>query len=145
MNNGASDMHWMEKAKLPVVVGLYSVAGIYLVRWWSRSTMPISNSQLAFAFGTSAASSYLAQASLANFVSPYSDKAPWVETGLSTAYTWPVMYLASGDMSMANTYLPVQLVSQVTATLALGKWRKMQGIPTNNLPGQISACGAPMD
>ena len=136
---------WMQKTKVPIVVGVYSIAGLYLVRWWTQSTMPVSNSQLAFVFGTSAASSWLAKKASWKLMDPYSDSAPWVETLGSAALTWPVMYWASMDTSTANMFVPIQLVSQIVATAAVGKWKRMHGVPVQNLPGQIGACGAPSD
>ena len=124
------------------VVGVYSLAGIYLARWMRGSTAPISTKDLAFAAGTSAAAAWGAPMVIQMVGKENSDIEPFLEAGASAALTWPVMYFASGSSMAANMFLPIQAVSHLTGTYAVSKWRKWQhGIVPENLPGKVGSCG----
>lgn len=124
------------------VVGVYSVAGIYLARWMRGSTAPISTKDLAFAAGTSAAAAWGAPMVIQMVGKENSDIEPFLEAGASAALTWPVMYFASGSSMAANMFLPIQAVSHLTGTYAVSKWRKWQhGIVPENLPGKVGSYG----
>jgi hypothetical protein len=124
------------------VVGVYSVAGIYIARWLRGSSAPISTNDLAFAAGTSAVAAWGAPMVVKMVSKEDSDIEPFLEAGASAALTWPVMYWASGSSTAANMFLPIQAVSHLTGSFAVSKWRKwQQGITPENLPGKVGSCG----
>ena len=123
------------------VVGVYSVAGVYIARWLRGSTSPITTKDLAFAAGTSAAAAWGAPMLAKMVVKEDSSVEPLVEAAASAALTWPVMYWASGSSTAANMFLPIQAVSHLTGSFAVSKWRKWQHIAPENLPGQVGSCG----
>ena len=135
----AKKWQW-EKVKTAAVVGVYSLAGIYIARWMRGSTSTLSNNELAFAVGTSAAAAWGAPKVTAMIVKPDSDVEPFVEAAASAALTWPVMYWASGSANAANMFLPVQAVSHLTGSYAVTKWRRWHKLSPENLPGLVGPC-----
>jgi hypothetical protein len=137
MEDTDKQMKW-KVLKTAGVVGLYSVAGVYIARWLRGSSAPLSTNDLAFAAGTSAAAAWGAPMVVKMVLKENSDIEPFVEAGASAALTWPVMYWASGSSTAANMFLPIQAVSHLTGSFAVSKWRKWQHIAPENLPGQVA-------
>lgn len=139
-----SPAYWkaMKDYKAAVAVGAFSVAGLYIARWARGSSAPISTNQVLMAAGTSGAAAWAAPYVSGMIVCDKADSAPYVETAVSTALTWPLMYYLTGDAETANMYLPVQLGSTVAGNYAVGKFRKWNKLNTDGLPGRVGSCGA---
>ena len=140
-NEVAKKWKWM-KAKTALVVGVYSIAGIYIARWMRGSTSIVTNNELAFAAGTSAVAAWGAPHVAKMVVKHNSDIEPFAEAAASAALTWPVMYWASGSTAAANMFLPIQAVSHLTGSFAVTKWKRTHSLVPENLPGLVGTCNS---
>lgn len=101
----------------PAIIGLYSVAGIYIVRALRGSTSPVQVPTLLMVAGTSMAASVTAARVLPSFMCPKAELAPMLQTGISAGMQWLVLNVVA-DMETANTMVPVAVVSDVLGNYA---------------------------
>jgi len=101
----------------PAIIGLYSVAGIYIVRALRGSTSPVQVPTLLLVAGTSMAASVTAARVLPSFMCPKAELAPMLQTGISAGMQWVVLNVVA-DMETANTMVPVAVVSDVLGNYA---------------------------
>lgn len=113
----------------PAIVGVYALAGLFIVRSMKGAVSPVSTEMLFLVGGTSAAATVLASRILPSVVGPESDIGPLAHSAISAGITWVVMGALS-DPESAKTMIPVSFVADLTGNYAAsmvqkGAW-KMQ-------------------
>ncbi len=111
----------------PAIVGLYAMAGVFIVRALKGATTPVAFPVLAVIAGTAAASSAVASRVLPAVVCPKSDIAPLAQAAISTGLSWVALNVLA-DMETATTMVPVNLASDVLGTYAAGLVLKQDSV-----------------
>ena len=101
----------------PVIVGVYAMAGVFIVRALKGATTPVAFPVLAVVAGTAAASSAVASRVLPAVVCPKSDIAPLAQAAISSGLSWVALNVLA-DMDTATTMVPVTLASDVLGNYA---------------------------
>lgn len=129
---------WMNELKIPAMTGVYSIAGVYVARWWMGSQTPLENSDLAKVFAISASASWLSPI-VSQKLGMSWDSHLWM-AGVSAGLTYPIMLGTMGNSTGAVGFLPIQFTSQVLADVVANKWKK-RSMSVENLPGKVTPCG----
>jgi hypothetical protein len=101
----------------PAIVGVYAMAGVFIVRALKGATTPVAFPVLAVVAGTAAASSAVASRVLPAVVCPKSDIAPLAQAAIATGLSWVALNVLA-DMDTATTMVPVTLTSDVLGNYA---------------------------
>ena len=133
-----TDKSWMNQLKGPAMTGVYSIAGVYIARWWMGSQTPLENSDLAKVFGISASASWLSP--VVSQKLGVSWDSHMLKAGVSAGLTYPIMLGTMGNSSGAVAFLPIQFASQVLSDMVANNWKK-RNMSVENLPGKVTPCG----
>jgi hypothetical protein len=111
-----------------MLVGVYSVAGLYLGRAMRNSSTYIGLDQVLLVGGTSAAAAYAAPMITHRITCPHSASAPFINAGVSSALMWLALQAESMDADSASMFVPVQIGSSLLAEYTSKEmWQKQGG------------------
>jgi hypothetical protein len=133
-----AEKSWMNQLKVPGMTGVYTIAGVYVARWWMGSQTPLETSDLAKVFAISASASWLSPV-VANKLGVPLDS-HLLTAGVSAGLTYPILLGSMGASTGAVGFAGIQFASQVLADMVANKWKK-RGMSVENLPGKVSPCG----
>lgn len=101
-----------KKLFTPTLIGLYSIAGLYIGRALSGTSRSLPLSTVALVASTSAASALVAPMLSPFVVCPNSASAPLVDAAISSAISFELIMLSSSTED-AVRFIPVQMLSYI--------------------------------
>ncbi len=112
---------------VPLLVGAYSVAGLYLgraLRGGSSSALTLE--QVLLVGGTSAAAAAVAPMITHRVMCPWSASTPLVNAGVSSAIVWAALRAETFNNDSALMFVPVQMGSSLLAEYVAYEMTKMK-------------------
>jgi len=112
---------------VPLLVGAYSVAGLYLGRALRGSgSSPLTLEQVLVVGGTSAAAAAVAPMITHRMMCPWSATTPLVNAGVSSALVWAALRAETFSEESAFMFVPVQMGSSLLADYVAHEMSKMK-------------------
>ena len=111
---------------VPALVGVYSIAGLYLGRALRNSSANVSLGQVLLLGGTSAAAAAVAPMISHRLMCPWSPTTPLVNAGISSALVWGAMRAEGFMEDSAALFVPVQIGSSLLAEVVAHELLKMK-------------------
>ena len=117
MDAPEQEQEWWTHWVVPVTIGAYAVAGVYIGRALKNSSDPLPMNKVLMVAGTSIASAALAARALPFVYEKNADAAPLLEAALSTAISWAALNVEMGQES-ATMFAPIQFIAHFTGDIA---------------------------
>ena len=123
-----------DSTTLPLLVGAYSVAGLYLGRALRGAYEPLDMTNVVLVGGTSAVAAYVAPKVSHYIVPHHSPSYPLVNAGVASLLVWGLMSAEGYDQSSSVMFLPVQIASNLLADYTISRYvsDEESGLPTGN-------------
>ena len=107
--------HSRSDMTVPVLVGAYSIGGLFLGRALRSSTSPVSLSQIVLVGGTSAAAAAVSPMITHRLMCQWSASAPLVNAAVSSGVQYIALRVVGTSMDDSAMFVPVQMASSVLA------------------------------